>query len=297
MARLVSYMAGALAAAALIGLGLVFLISEHHLTNAPTPTAFDVPIPTSDEAIAHGRHIARTRGCFGCHGQDLSGREFPEWDWVARAVAPNLTLFAREHDASTIEAAVRHGIGADGRELWSMPAFMSVHLNDDDMAALIAFLRSVELVDNDLPERKLGWQARWEIFTGTEQSMADWAELVPDLRLSEGDDPALRRGEYLAKTTCLECHGLDLRGASKYPPPTPDLAMVGAYSDEQFARLMKEGTAADGREDIGLMTMVAKDRFASFTDQERADLKAYLGSLLDQPKAAHVMWRPTAESD
>ena len=40
------------------------------------------------------------------------------------------------------------------------------------------------------------------------------------------------------------------------------------------------------------MTMVAKDRFAHFTEQEVADLQAFLVTLVDEPVPEGVFWRP-----
>ena len=54
---------------------------------------------------------------------------------------------------------------------------------------------------------------------------------------------------------------------------------------------MKTGTSIAGRDDMRLMSMVARDRFASFTDQELEDLYAFLTSLPDRPVAQDVFWR------
>ena len=43
--------------------------------------------------------------------------------------------------------------------------------------------------------------------------------------------------------------------------------------------MMKEGVGLGGRQNLGLMSMVAKDRFASFTEQELIDLYRFLSSL------------------
>lgn len=122
--------------------------------------------------------------------------------------------------------------------------------------------------------------------------MADWAREVPPLILTSDDDPALVRGEYIAMTACNECHGLDLRGANTEPDiAPPDLAVVAGYSWEEFNHLMDTGLPRDGRESLGLMTVVARDRFAYFTQEERADLYAFLRTLIGRPVPAGVFWR------
>lgn len=282
-------------AGGLVGIGCagIYVGSEWQLRATPDTPPFTHGVPSDSGSIARGRHIARTRGCFGCHGQQLEGRVFTEeWVWVDRAVAPNLASHARKYSPSVVERAIRRGVGHDGRALWSMPSYNWVHLSDSDVAALIAFLRFAPTVEQDLPRGRLGWRARRLIATGEEGHMADWAAEVPPLLLTSGDDPVLVRGEYLAMTTCNECHGLDLRGTNVEPDiAPPDLAVVAAYSWEEFDRLMETGLPRDGRETLGLMTLVAQDRFSHFTPEEREDLYAFLRTLISRPVPSDVFWR------
>jgi mono/diheme cytochrome c family protein len=207
-------------------------------------------------------------------------------------VAPNLAVHARAHDAATLEAAIRHGIGADGRALWSMPSYNFRHLSDEETAALIAFLQAAPVVASELPSVGLSFRVRWEIVAHGETHMAQWVAEVPPLLTSGAADDPVARGEHLAMTTCNECHGLDLRGAIEPDFATPDLAIVSAYPEADFRRLMAEGIAIGGRTDLGLMTVVAKDRFAHFTDQELSDLYAFLRTLPGRAIATDVFWRP-----
>ena len=283
-------------AATAITLGFALVYSELQLQDKEAVRQFSAKIPTDAASIEHGRHIARTRGCFGCHGQQLQGRDFDEqWDWPKRAVAPNLASYARIHDEETIEAAVRQGIGADGRELMSMPSFNFARLRDDDLASLIAYLRAAPVVEVSLPRPVLGWDVRLDIARGREMSMADWAVLVPPLTTDPEVQPILAEGEYLAMTMCNECHGLDLRGESYYSgrdrgPTTPDLAIVAAYDLLQFEKLITTGYALGGR-DLGLMALVAPDRFPSLSESEIDSLHKYLQSLAAKP-APEAFWRP-----
>jgi len=79
------------------------------------------------------------------------------------------------------------------------------------------------------------------------------------------------RGAYLARTSCTECHGLDLRGSD----PAPDLRIAAAYSLEAFRGLMRSGKALGNRE-LPLMSSVARERFTHFTDRELRELYAFL---------------------
>ena len=277
-----------------LAVGGVFIASEMRLRNFDAPPAFVADIPTDQVSIAHGRHVARIRGCFGCHGQKLQGAVFTEqWPWVERAVAPNLASHAKEHSLAELEAAIRHGVGHDGRALWSMPSYNWTNLSDVDLLALGAYLRSAEVQESDLPAPKLGLNARWSIATGAERHMADWSRMVPPLRFQDHPKTAMRRGEYLAMTMCNECHGLDLRGSTNPDGYAPDLAVLAAYSDEDFRVLMKTGTAIGGRSNLNLMSMIARDRFPDLTEEELTSLLYFLRILPEQPLEQNVPWRIT----
>ncbi|MEO0440441.1 MAG: c-type cytochrome [Pseudomonadota bacterium] len=265
----------------------IYVASEVYLADVDPPETFALPIPSGKAALENGRHIARTRGCFGCHGQQLQGQVFTDqWDWVERGVAPNLSIYAREATPAQLEAAIRHGINANGRAMYSMPSYNWVHLSDVQVAELIAFLQSVPPVENPLPPPRLGWAARWVLATRADDHMAALAMKVPGLKTKPADDPVLHRGERLAMTTCNECHGLDLRGEQTRDILTPDLAIVAIYSEAEFRRLMKVGVTKDGRNDLGLMSLVGPDRFPAFTEDELQSLYLYLSSLADNGLAA-----------
>ncbi|MEL6869411.1 MAG: c-type cytochrome [Pseudomonadota bacterium] len=285
----------ALALLLILALGLftgILARSELRLREFIEPRPFTSEIPNDATSVKRGEHIARTRGCFGCHGQHLEGRVFTdEWPWVKRAVAPNLARYARQQTTSSLNAAIRHGIGHNGRALWSMPSYNWKHLSDDDFVALISYLRSAVVVQKELPKPKLGLRARWQIGTGKSQHMADWALAVPKLEYQDHPNAALRNGEYLAMTMCNECHGLDLRGATNPDGNSPDLAVLVAYSEDDFRELMRTGTAIGNRDDLFLMSMIARDRFWALTEQELTDLFVYLRTLPDQPVPQDVPWR------
>ncbi len=290
--KLLIYGLASLIVIVLLGYFGIYSLSELKLRNIEQPTPFDYPIPTDQESLEYGQHIARTRGCFGCHGQLLQGKTFTDqWDWVERAIAPNLAEIAKQDSPAQLEAAIRHGIGSDGRAFFSMPSYNWVHLSDEEVASLIAYLQSAPVTANSLPKPKLGISARWNLITGADTHMATIASRVPTLHLDELADPSLQRGERLAMTTCSECHGLDLRGALDRDLNTPDLAIIVNYSAEEFRILMKDCVALGGRSDLGLMSLVCPDRFPFLTEEEVTDLYLFLGTLLEMPKSEDVPWR------
>ena len=271
------WLAGTAGALALVAAGAavwVYVASEQHLHSFARPAAFTLPIPADTAAIARGDHLALTRGCRGCHGDTLAGQVM--WGF---AVAPNLPQYARQESAATLEAALRHGIGRDGRALYSMPSYNFVRLRDGDAADLIAYQRSEPVTEKTLPAASLPWRIRLDLARGTDAAIAAHLHRVPALQRTADADTRLARGEYIAMTTCNECHGFGLRADTPWPDETaPDLVVVRAYDEAAFRKLMREGVALGGRE-LRMMSPVARGRFAHFTDQEVGDVYAFLSDM------------------
>jgi cytochrome c553 len=255
-------------------MAFVYLASERHLRSFEMPPAYTYVIPDDAAAIERGAHLTRTRGCRGCHGDDLAGQLM----WEV-ALAPNLLSLAREESPATLEAAIRHGIGRDGRAMYSMPSYNFVRMRDEDLADIIAYLRSLPLVQKDLPKGKLPFEIRMDIAFGRDAAIAAYLDRVPALKGESLGDPRLVRGEYIAMTTCNECHGFGLRADAPWEGESaPDLVIIAAYTEADFRQLMKAGLALGERE-LEMMSGIARSRFAYFTDQELADLYAFLSDM------------------
>lgn len=260
-----------LLAVAAAGFTSIYLASEARLRSFPRPPPFERPIPADDLAVARGDHLVRTRGCRGCHGAQLEGEAM--WGY---AVSPNLAAYAREHSAAVFEAALRHGIGADGKAFYSMPSYNFLLLRDADVADILAYLRSIPVATAELPDASLPWKIRWDIARGADEPIAAFLAEVPALKHADGPDARIARGEYLAMTTCIECHGFSLHADAPFGESiAPDLIVVAGYSEAAFANFMKTGTALGGRE-LPMMSGVARGRFAHLADDEVRDLYAYL---------------------
>jgi mono/diheme cytochrome c family protein len=85
-------------------------------------------------------------------------------------------------------------------------------------------------------------------------------------------------GRYLARTVCAECHGTSLRGAVNPDFTSPDLRVVGAYSPEAFARLLRTGVALGDRQ-LGVMSERARNNLSQLTGSEISALYSYLHAL------------------
>lgn len=285
MKRFLKWTAVGLGSLIAVALLVVYAVSEFKLRQRYDIAAAPIAVPADSATIERGKHIALTRGCGNCHGQNLEGKVFLDELILARLVAPNLTKVVSEYSDAELARAIRHGVRKNGTSVAVMPSSMLYHLSDADLGALIAYLRSVPPQESTLPTSSMRLLARVGIVAGkyhTEASMIDHdAPRAPEA--SDGDIAA--RGLYLAKSSCTECHGQDFKGSKGGPGPTPGLSVVQAYSAEEFNRLMREGVPRDGRK-LGLMGDVSRSRFSQFTDAEVAAVYAYLNGGNDQATTA-----------
>ena len=254
-----------LAALAVLG------VSEYRLRKKYDVAATPITVPTDSASLARGRHLYVTRGCPGCHGQDVAGKVFLHDPMLGRLVAPNVAKFVRANSDADVARLLRHGIRPNGRGVAVMPSAMLYHLDDSDVGALIAYLRTIPVQEaaEPLPSTFLGPLARLGVAIG--QYALEPATIDHDApRVPNGPD-AVGRGQYTALTSCVECHGRRLEGSAE----TPGLSIVAGYTAAEFAKLMREGVPRDGRK-LDLMARSALGRFANFTDEEVAELYAFL---------------------
>lgn len=264
----------------------IYLATEPLIRKIHEVPGRSIQIPTDPGSIAEGKRLATIRGCFdGCHGPGIEGGEFLDIPWITRLVAPNLTQIAASHTDAELEKVIRHGVRKNGKSVWGMPSSMFYHLSDEDLGRIIAFLRSVPVSEGPETEVWIGplWRlelARWRLGMLDDLYLPLAEEIGRDAPWIKGDiEPAERnRGRYLAVTVCSECHGMRLRGDVE--GSTPNLAIVAAYSEVDFFRLMRTATPLGGRQ-LGLMGMVARKRFAHLTDDEIRALYSYLHAMGD----------------
>jgi cytochrome c553 len=244
------------------------------------PSSFNAP--SDRESVRRGERLAAIYGCTECHGHDLTGTDLFDKPGIVHITAPNLTSAVKDYTDAELERLIRHGIKHDGTSAWIMPSSMFRHLSDADLAAIVAYVRSFPEaagIDRLTDVRPLG---RVGIVTGQFTPQAERIADLPHVPAPNAADP-LSQGRYLVMTSCTECHGARLEGWDYLK--TPNLAIVAAYSDEDFARLMRHGKGL-GERDLGLMSEVARARFAHFTDQEIGAIRGYLDAFAQQGATA-----------
>lgn len=268
-------LAGLLVVAVVAALG-VYAWSESMLRRHSPARSAAVAVPADAEAIAEGGRLALVHGCVGCHGPQSQGTVLFDEPVIATIVAPNLTAVVRSHGDADLVTAIRHGVRADGRTMIVMPSQAFTPLTDADMGRLIAHLRSLPPVPGPQASVTIGPIGRIGLVLAKYRTSLQLVEEARDPPEAAAGNAAM--GRYLARTSCAQCHGADLRGADHPEGTAPDLRIVAAYSAENFATLMRTGMGMGGRK-LGIMTPWAASYFSALTKAEVDGLYAYLHTL------------------
>jgi mono/diheme cytochrome c family protein len=269
------------------------------LRAAVAALALATPAFAQDAALLErGRYLVEvTAACGNCHtpkgptgnvpGRELAGGftiDAPPF----RAVAPNITPdpetgIGRWTDAQ-LARAIREGIRPDGSLIGPpMPFAFYRNLSDRDLAAMVAYLRTVPPIRNQVEK-------------STYRIPLPPAYGPPVTSVAAPADNPVARGEYLAGPVahCMECHTPLLpdghndmtrlgAGGQQFPGPggvaiarniTP--AGLGQWSDAEIARAIRTGVSRDGSR---LNPPMAFYAYANMSDRDMSDLIAYLRSI------------------
>jgi mono/diheme cytochrome c family protein len=279
--------------ARLLSSGLALLIA--------TPAAAQ----TSEQMVERGRYIVENVAvCGHCHTPQRLENDIQVFipdmhlaggyvsnNFAGRTVGPNITQdpetgIGRWTDAQ-IATAIRDGRRPDGSLIGPpMPIAVYRQISDTDVAAIVAYLRTVP------PVRHVVEKSVYQI-----PLPATWGPPVANVP-PPGDNP-VARGAYLAGPIahCTVCHTpATLAGAfdwsrtgagdrlistlagpigSRNITPHPE-AGIGRWTDAQIIRAITKGISADERR---LAPPMPFGSYAGMHESDLADLVAYLHSL------------------
>lgn len=171
-----------------------------------------------------------------------------------------------------------------------MPSGVFYYLSDEDLGALIAYLKNLPPVDNELPLTDLGPLGRVMLTLGQLPP-----EIVPNVIAIDHDGPrpatpepgvTVEYGKYLS-TTCTLCHGENLNGqmiTTDAEYLAPNLTMGGemhAWSEEDFIATLRTGVTPSGRQ---LKDVMPWKYLGQMTDDELQAVWMYLQSLPALPQ-------------
>src|SRR2546423_553496 len=158
----------------LIGLGITFTIGWRPLIGAKKRALTDRKFEATPTRLTRGKYLVDgVNGCFGGHtdadwskpgAPPVAGREGSGHVWSDQnlpwLIAPNITA-DQETGIGTwsddaLARAIREGIGHDGRALFPIMPYPEYRkMSDEDLASVIAYLRTAPPVHNQLPTTKL----------------------------------------------------------------------------------------------------------------------------------------------
>ena len=265
-----------------------YFTANSRLTKAPDVPVANVSIPDDAASIQRGEHIALgLTACIGCHGEQLEGEVFIDETPIGYVPAPNLTNGAGGIGGELTDeqwiAAIRHGIGHDGRVIGFMPSNAYAHIGDEDLGALVAYLKQLPPVNNELGERKL--QVLGTLVFGFMEFSSTPVQMIDHATVGGSAPPAgvtAEYGEYLSQIgVCRDCHATNLAGKTdpNGPPMGPNITPGGRltnYNEAQFLAFMRSGMTSDGRQIDGEEMPWLEYRHQ--TDEELQALYAYLSS-------------------
>lgn len=267
-----------LVALLVLAAGVVYAVFERKMSETYEIETGAIDVPTDSASVAEGERLARIYGCYnGCHGEAAEGGLFFDEPMFGTATAPDLTRVAETLSVEELVGVIRYGVRPDGSSVFAMPSLQFYHLADEDIGAIVAFLRSLPPTGGPETSVELGPLGRTLFALGEIEPMAARIDAqAPRLDPGDGSDP-MAIGEYLAVTACAECHGTDLAGQEHPGGNTPNLAIAAAYSPDEFKTLLRTGEPRDGRE-LRLMNDMSRKRFRHLTDAEIEAMYTYLSS-------------------
>lgn len=255
----------------------------------------------AETLLERGAYLARSIvACGNCHtpkgpdgeleGMELAGMapffELPQFTANAPNITPDEATGIGGWTDEQIARAIREGKRPDGTLIGPpMPIVLYRHLSDRDTAAIVAYIRQVPAVRNDIPASDY----RIELPPSYGPPVGRVAEVSRDDQLAYG--------AYLAGPAghCIECHsppgengapdieGQMGAGGFEFPGPwgvsiAPNITPTGlsGYSDAEIARIITEGVRPDGSR---LLPPMPVAYYANMTEEDVAAIIAYLRTL------------------
>ncbi len=286
----VTLLALLLLAAAAVAAGLLLAQRKMQRTVEVSVAPVALRDPGDTAALARGQYLFASRGCVDCHGANGAGRFFIDQPGGLRVAGPQISpgpgnVTARYQPIDWVRA-IRHGVDPRGRPLLIMPSEDYNRFTDDDLSALVAYVRSMPpvaqggaaVVELPLPVRVLyGFGLIPDAASRIDHS------LPPSVPVAAG--VTREHGAYVANM-CIGCHGAHLQGGKipggppDWPPaarlaPGPDSAMARYPDAASLTRLFRTGQRPDG----SAVQVMPFESLREVSDLDLQALHLYLSSL------------------
>jgi cytochrome c5 len=247
----------------LIGLVLVVAATLFFKGSARLNKVYDIPadnivIPTDAASLEHGKHLTEVL-CTHCHANDLSGKTWFSFPPAGTVDSANLTSgeggIARNFTDADYVNAIRHGIGPDGKPIFMPSVAAFQNMSNEDLGALIAYLKTVPAVDHKTNGKQFTPVAKILIGVGVIPLPVESVSHASNIA-APTPGVTTEYGEYLVMIGgCQDCHAQNLAGG---PYPQPGVSIVvpnitpggepGMWTQEQFFATMHTGVTPGGHE-------------------------------------------------
>ena len=276
--------------------------------------ANDITIDATAERLARGEYLVKhVSQCLDCHssknpyyfaGPVISGTEgkggelFP--GVPGTLYTPNITPAGlKDWTDGEIVRAITSGVDKDNKPLAPMMPFTEYrYLAEEDIYAIIAYLRSMPAIENENPIPETSLDFPLNLIFRTVPTDAD------PQPLPEPSD-TLGTGKYLARIGgCIFCHtpahqgtpieGKELSGGFEFADPklgtlrsanlTPDMETgIGSWSKEVFVNRFKAYADSAGSHlpvaSAGFQTVMPWTLIAGMTEEDLGAIYSYLHSI------------------
>jgi mono/diheme cytochrome c family protein len=231
--------------------GVIAIIGTMKFLAPPTTPVPDLKVAGTPQQVERGHYIVNAL-CAECHsvshqlplsgGADM-GKEIPIP--VGSFTPPNLTPAGPLKDWSDGEIwrELRTGVDDEGHHLVIMSTVPVRNLGDDDIKAVIAYLRSQPAVQNKTPDPPDQPSFLGVVLFGAGK-LPQGLPPVPDSITAPPRGPTAEYGKYIVDYTgCRDCHGETLAGGDPHSlsPHGPSLLPVRHWTLEQFMTALRTG--------------------------------------------------------
>ena len=257
------------------------------------------------ERLAHGKYLVQgLLDCESCHspkdwtqhggpiapGMELTGQPVPDFPgFPGKLNIPNITPDKETGIGNwtddQIARAIREGIRDDGTTLFPMMPYDAFKtLSDEDIAAVVVYLRSIAPVKNQLPPMQINFPVNYLVRSSPQ----------PITEPVSGPNPSdpIARGKYMVKLGC-GCHNPTEKsgygGGERLKGPWGDVVSANLTSDPSGISYYTEGTFISAMRTgyVGARKLNSIMPFIQIKNLTDDDLKAIFAYLKTLPPVKH----------
>lgn len=250
-------LAGFLALVVVLAIAM-FVISNSKMNQEFEIETAELTIPTDAESIAEGERQVSIRGCADCHTANFGGQLFVDDQAFGKYYATNITpgegSAVTGYTPADWDRAIRHGVNKEGKPILIMPSTDYYRISNEHTGMMIAYLQTLDPVDQSWPDSQPGPLARALVAAGQLPFPAEVIDhsIAPPEKVTAEVSAAY--GTYLADT-CTGCHRPDFSGgpmvgAAPTDPPPANLTPAGHlanWTEADFINTLRTGVTPEGK--------------------------------------------------